>query len=218
MKEHIPKSRLIENNKTIVNLASTMGKRKKKQRDGEASETGSQLTPALAPSTPVLKTTTAIASDSTLGYKLRVLLHDFLNVTKDPNAERRINTTTDEHYLSLPYFSPGEAAMIKAAIVDVDLNEHHLSSVIPADIYYDNDEEETGDDRLGSLVDHLKEKTFNEVTRAFLKSFIDKRRASGDTRPCGPHHLAPMYASLFGVDLKEMQDEKFKGRLRRSGV
>jgi hypothetical protein len=195
-----------------------MGKGKKKQHAGEASGTGSRSTPAPAPSAPIPKTTTAVASDSTLGYKLRVLLHDFLNVTIDPNAERRINTTTDEHYLSLPYFSPGEAAMIKAAIVDVDLNEHLLSSVIPADIYYDNDEEESGDGSLTSLVEHLKEKTFNEVTQALLQSFIDKRRASRDARPCGPHHLAPMYASLFGVDLKEMQDEKFMGRLRRSGV
>lgn len=218
MKEHIPKCRLIENNKIIVNLASTMGKGKKKQRAGEASGTGSQPTPAPAPNTLVLKTTTAIASDSSLGYKFRVLLHDFLNITKDPNAGRRINATTDEHYISLPYFSPSEASVVKSAIVDVDLSQHQLSAVMPAEIYIDDEEGGAGDSNLESAIGHIKEKTFDEVVKALLQSFVDKRRASGDARPCGPHHLGPMYASLFGIDLKDIGDEKFLSRLRRAGI
>lgn len=195
-----------------------MGKGKKTKRAGKAPGTGSQSTPAPAPSTPVLETTTAIASDSTLGYKIRVLLHDFLNITKDPNAGRRINATTDEHYISLPYFSPSEATMVKAAIVDVDLSQHQLSAVMPAEIYVDDEDDRAGDSSLKSAIEHLEENTFDEVVRALLQSFIDKRRASGDARPCGPHHLAPMYASLFGIDLKDIQNEKFLSRLRRAGI
>lgn len=195
-----------------------MGKGKKKKRAGKASGTDSQSTPAPAPSTPVLETTTAIASDSTLGYKFRVLLHDFLNITKDPNAGCRINATTDEHYISLPYFSPSETAMVKAAIVDVDLSQQQLSAVMPAEIYVDDEDGGVGDSSLKSAIEHLEENTFDEVVRALLQSFIDKRRASGDARPCGPHHLAPMYASLFGIDLKDIQNEKFLSRLRRAGI
>ncbi|VUC21630.1 unnamed protein product [Clonostachys rosea] len=70
---------------------------------------------------PQITTTSDIRADPNLGYRVRVLLHDFLNVTKDPNALRRINSTTDEHYISSPYFTESQAAVIKSAIVDFDV-------------------------------------------------------------------------------------------------
>lgn len=167
-----------------------MGKGKRKQHANQSSSQASGSGPisAPSPSVAVLGTTTAIASDPTLGYKLCVLLYDFLNITKDPNAERRINATTDEHYISLPYFSQDEATKIKSAIVDTDLSHLDLSVVLPGyadDVY----EEERGENEnrevknLGSVIETLENKTFDGALRALMMSFIDKRRASGDARP-----------------------------------
>lgn len=60
--------------------------------------------------------------------------------------------------------------------------------------------------------------SFEGALRIVLHEFTEKRRASGDARPCGPHHLAPLYAALFGVQLEEMRADKFLVRLRRQGV
>lgn len=51
-----------------------------------------------------------------------------------------------------------------------------------------------------------------------LANFLDKRKASGDARPCGPHDMVPIYSTIFGVTKEELRDERFLGRLRRSGV
>jgi hypothetical protein len=191
----------------------SMGRRKNKQRAEKAKSPSSITLSNTGQSPAILKTTTAIASDPILGFKLRVLLYDFLNVTKDPNAERRINNTTDEHYISLPYFSQAEVSLVKSAIVDADLSR---SAALPGDAHEDG--ERMGNESINLAIQGLGGKSFGEVVRALLTSFFDKRRASGDTRPCGPHHLAPLYALLFGVNLREMQDENFLGRLRRSGA
>ncbi|KAL9572867.1 hypothetical protein ACKAV7_002552 [Fusarium commune] len=82
--------------------------------------------------------------------------------------------------------------------------------------------------RLNSTIDehYISAPYFNEgqaasfetAVRTLLGSFLDKRRASGDARPCGPHHLAPLYAKFFGIDLEELKEDKFLGRLRRAGI
>ena len=51
-----------------------------------------------------------------------------------------------------------------------------------------------------------------------LENLFEKRRASGDWRPCGPHDMAPVYMSVFGIDSAELEDEKFVSRVRRSGL
>jgi hypothetical protein len=162
-------------------------------------------------------TTSTIAADPILGYKIRVLLHDFLHVTKDPNSEKRINSTTEEHYISLPYLDENQATIIKRAIVGVDLGKHGSAA---AGVGANLAEEEDTKNRQGSelvLSSHVGE-TFDTAIRAMMNNFIEKRRASGDARPCGPHYLAPMYASLFGIKQEELQDPKFLSRLRRNGV
>ncbi|KAJ4254937.1 hypothetical protein NW762_009735 [Fusarium torreyae] len=155
-----------------------------------------------APSSiPITATTTsAVASDAILGYKARVLLHDFLNATKGPNSEKRINFTTDEHYISSPYFDENQAATIKGAIIDVAIGSEENESNDP------------------TIMVCQQGQSFETAIRTLLDNFLEKRRASGDARPCGPHHLAPMYAKLFGVDMKELEDAKFLSRLRRTGV
>jgi hypothetical protein len=199
-----------------------MGKGKQKQGTGRVVNQTTHLhihTPR-PPTFTHLKTTTAIASDPTLGYKLCVLLYDLVNFVKDPNAERRLNATTDEHYISLPYFSPDEATVVKSAIVDAELSSHSLGAVVTG--YTTEYSEEQGGEIDGTLaaciIDRMEDKTFDGVVRALLGDFVEKRRASGDARPCGPHHLAPMYASIFGISLDKTKDEKFLERLRRTGI
>jgi hypothetical protein len=186
-----------------------MGKGRQKQSLGHVPHP--QPSASSAQTATSLTTTTSVASDPILGYKLRVLLHDFTNVTKDPTSEHRINQTMDEHYISLPYFNDDEAAIIKSAIVDLDISSHTARLAADAEAI---EGEET--DSLSS--ETLKGKSFDEVVRKVLSNFIDKRRASGDARPCGPHHLSPLYASLFGVDIEEIKEEKFLRRLRRCGL
>ncbi|KAF5577062.1 C6 transcription factor [Fusarium pseudocircinatum] len=174
-----------------------MGKKKSKNNSTEAA---SSSTPANA-----LTTTSTVAADPILGYRIRVLLHDFLNVTKDSRSEKRLNSTTDERYISVPYFDEGQAAVVKAAIIDVDLAKHVSAAA--------DDIEDIDRDLISQ-----QGKSFEDAVRTLLGGFLDKRRASGDARPCGPHHLAPLYAKFFGIDLEELKEDKFLGRLRRAGI
>ena len=178
-----------------------MGKKKEKKKSKAADEAQSQA--SISTPSNILTTTSSIAADPTLGYKVRVLLYDFLNVTKDNNSEKRINSTTDEHYISGPYFDETQVVIIKAATVDVNLDRHT---------------EDNRTEDLDSVMVSQQGQSFEDAVRALLSSFIDKRRASGDARPCGPHHLAPMYAKFFGIDMEELKDAKFLSRLRRAGI
>lgn len=60
--------------------------------------------------------------------------------------------------------------------------------------------------------------TVEEAITKELENFFEKRKASGDWRPCGPHDMAPMYLSVFGIDKSEIEDEKFVSRIKRSGL
>lgn len=174
-----------------------MGENKNKGANKASSQS---ILGAASPSTTALITTSAIAKDPILGYRLRVLLYDFLNITKDPNSEKRINSTTNEYYLSGPYFDETQATTLKGAIIDVELDGL--------------------DEADADVIDRITQQgqSFETAVRVLFSSFIDKRHASGDTRPCGPHHLAPMYAKFFGIDVDELKDAKFLSRLRRVGL
>ncbi|KAF5642619.1 uncharacterized protein FTJAE_3507 [Fusarium tjaetaba] len=174
-----------------------MGKKKSKNNNSTGAASSA---PASA-----LTTTSTIAADPILGYRIRVLLHDFLNVTKDSRSQKRLNSTTDERYISVPYFDEGQAAVVKAAIIDVDLAKHVSAAADDIEII-DRD-----------LISQ-QGKSFETAVRTLLGGFLDKRRASGDARPCGPHHLAPLYAKFFDIDLEELKEDKFLGRLRRAGI
>ncbi|KAH7487204.1 hypothetical protein FOMA001_g4621 [Fusarium oxysporum f. sp. matthiolae] len=93
--------------------------------------------------------------------------------------------------------------MVKAAIIDVDLVKHAEAA-------------DTED--IDRYLVSQQGMSFETAVRTLLGSFLDKRRASGDARPCGPHHLAPLYAKFFGIDLEELKEDKFLGRLRRAGI
>ncbi len=165
------------------------------------------------PASPL--TTSAIAEDAVLGYRMRLLIYDLRNLTKDAESERRLNSTTDERYIGPPYLNAEQSAVIKGAIVDVRLESKQfpdMGEYITSD--EDGNNSKTQND-LFHLHDSEVNHSFEAMLGALLERFWDKRRASADARPCGPHHLAPLYAALFGIKLDEIQDPKFLSRVKR---
>ncbi|KXH41265.1 hypothetical protein CNYM01_04624 [Colletotrichum nymphaeae SA-01] len=170
-----------------------------------------KLATAQAPSETSPKLTTSfINADPILGYKIRVLIHDFLKESKEPDAQRRIDSTTEVNYISGPYFDQEQAKQVKEATVDVELQ---ISTSAATQDNHEGDENEERDSRV-----RISGLTVEEAIETVMNGFLDERRASGDARPCGPHDLAPMYAALFGKQLLELQSPRFLRRLRRSGV
>jgi hypothetical protein len=92
---------------------------------------------------------------------------------------------------SAPYFTAEEAARIKATKVE-----------IPDDVNAEVTETSTVEDAIISS----------------LANFFEKRKASGDSRSCGPHDMAPVYQRVFGIEKEDIKDEKFLSRLRRVGL
>ncbi|CAI6332864.1 unnamed protein product [Periconia digitata] len=152
---------------------------KKKTKNGKKKD--QDLEAAARPSpTKAIRTVADLREDKDIWYKICVLIYDLRNA-KDKTSENRTLQTTDELYLSMPYFSPDEAAAIKAARLD---DGHTLEHAITTS----------------------------------LQNFFEKRRASGDCRPCGPHDMVPVYMTCFGIEKSEIEDEKLLSRIRRSGL
>ena len=149
---------------------------------------------------PAVKTATVTLSslreDLDLWYRIRVLLYDLNNV-KDPLSEKRLSSTMNELYISEPYFRDLEASNIRTALID--------KADVPG--------------LLGNDISpEAQEITIEQALHAKLENFLDKRKASGDSRPCGPHDMVPIYGSIFGITKEDLGDERFLGRLRRSGL
>ena len=126
-------------------------------------------------------TLSELRANRDIWYKICVLIYDLHNIRKDKTCENRTLQTTDPLYISTPYFSDEEAAIVKGAEVTPGI-------------------------------------TVEQAITTNLESFFEKRKASGDCRPCGPHDMVPVYLSCFGVDKAEIEDEKFVSRVRRSGL
>jgi hypothetical protein len=60
--------------------------------------------------------------------------------------------------------------------------------------------------------------TIEAAIKSCLQHFFEKRRASGDARPCGPHDMGPIYQAVFGITKEDLKNEKFLGRLRRTSL
>jgi hypothetical protein len=60
--------------------------------------------------------------------------------------------------------------------------------------------------------------TIEAAIKSCLQNFFEKRRASGDARPCGPHDMGPIYQAVFGITKEDLKNEKFLSRLRRTGL
>ncbi|KAL8859773.1 MAG: hypothetical protein Q9178_003888 [Gyalolechia marmorata] len=167
-------------------MAKSNAKAKKTQPNNTANSTTSTSRSATT-------TLTDLTQDQNIRYRLCVLLHDLNNV-RDAASEKRLSTTTNELYISEPYFSESEAVTIRTAIVSSESMNNIPSSPSP-------------------LPQNL---TVEEAFHHCLANFLEKRRASGDARPCGPHDMFPIYGGIFGITKEEVNDERFVARLRRS--
>jgi hypothetical protein len=153
----------------------------------------------------------ALAFTPDLWYKIHVLLYDLCNIATDRAAEARTLATTDELYISAPYFTPSEASLIKTTRISPPvLNETPEFEMVEYD-----DEDEVQQNQAAPSGEPI---TIEEAIKACLQNFFEKRRASGDARPCGPHDMAPIYLAVFGIAKDELKDEKFTSRLRRAGL
>ena len=130
---------------------------------------------------PARITLAALRQEVDLWYRTCVLLYDLSNVARDPFSAKRISSTTHELYIREPYFTESEATRIRTALIDDDINAIQSAS--------------SSDDTSASR----KEITVEEAIHERLTDFFDKRRASGDARPCGPHDMVPIYATVFGI-------------------
>jgi hypothetical protein len=140
-------------------------------------------------------------ADRQLWYKICVIIYDLQNISNDHNSEKRLLSTTDELYISAPYFTPAESSRIKATFADFQVQREDGTS-------------EDGRD----IKTTTESRTIEEAIKLSLVNFFEKQRASGDSRPCGPHDLAPIYHRAFCLEQTEIQDERILSRLRRSGL
>lgn len=154
-------------------------------------------------------TLTGLRQNEDLWYRIRVLLYDLRNIASNRSSEQRTHCTTDELYISNPYFTSSECALIKSTLVQVHYNVAELAED-------NNDKNAATNNELNKF--NAETKTVEDAIKSRLAGFFDKRKASGDSRPCGPHDMAPIYESVFGISRSEVQDKKFLARLRRSGL
>ncbi|KAF7517967.1 hypothetical protein G7054_g13629 [Neopestalotiopsis clavispora] len=168
------------------------------------------MTPSSAASSP--RTTSALGTDPVLGFKIRVLLHDLRRMSKDRVSEQRTLATTDSLYISDPYFTPEEAACVKNAVID------HAIPSIEDNECGNNEEQDNEASQEKAAASISQPATVETAIHTRMARFLDKRKASGDARPCGPHDMAPLYEAVFGIQQDEMRNEKFLARLQRQGL
>lgn len=145
-----------------------------------------------------------LRQDTDLWYRICVLLHDFSTIYRDPSAEMRLSFTEHELYLSAPYFSESDAAKVR-------------TTRIPNTVEAAAKDEQSAYGSYETPPSASKMITVEEAIHNQLDNFFAKRRARGDSRPCGPHDMATVYMSVFGIRKEELKDERFLSRLRRSG-
>lgn len=174
------------------------GKPKTSKRTGKESASSAGSSPPA--------TVSALRAVPSVWYKIQVLVYDLRNLSKNRESENRLLGATEELYLGSPYLTAEETALVKAAIVDTSNN---LSPEQRLDMQDDDDVE---------LPPIETPQTVEQAIQRRLANFFEKRKASGDARPCGPHDVAPVYQSVFGMPKQELEDPRFINRLQRSGL
>ncbi|KAF2434581.1 putative C6 transcription factor, partial [Tothia fuscella] len=154
-----------------------------------------------------------LRQDSIIWYRIHVLLYDICSIAKDVASQKRIDATTDELYISEPHFTPAQATRIKSTMNEISTNKISTSGERAEEV---SEEHETETTLAVSTDSAPKMMTIEEAIKSRLAGFLEKRKASGDARPCGPHDLGPIYMAVFGISKEALQDEKFLARLRRS--
>lgn len=100
-------------------------------------------------------------------------------MVRDSLLGKRISSTIHPLYNSDLYFSESEATRILTAVIDDSAKVEAMSPTKPSKNY---DESKTS-----------KAVTVEEDVYDRLSNFLDKRKASGNARPCGPHDMVPIY-------------------------
>ncbi|CZT51462.1 uncharacterized protein RSE6_12609 [Rhynchosporium secalis] len=128
----------------------------------------------------------------------------------------------DELYIGKPYFHGVTADLIKEILVPI--------SYAPEEI--DDEELERPSEPIKSAGSKGVEKasvsiesksepkmeTIEQAIKRRMANFYNKRRASGDFRPYGPHDLLPVYLKVFGINERESYDSNFTLRMRKCGT
>ncbi|KAH9203619.1 hypothetical protein DL95DRAFT_244390, partial [Leptodontidium sp. 2 PMI_412] len=136
-----------------------------------------------------------LKKNNDIWYKIKVLIYDLANIKNDPASVTRLERTVDELYISEPYFTAEQAELVKSTLV-----------------HFPPEPDEMEEDYAEG---EMKTETVEEAIKRRMVNFYDKRKASGDFRPCGPHDMVPVYLGVFGILKGELEDEKFLGRLRK---
>ncbi|KAI1762814.1 putative C6 transcription factor [Hypoxylon sp. FL1150] len=168
----------------------------------------------VAPATPQGQSptkTSTLVTDPNLGFRIRALLYDFRNFRTDQASRDRLSLTTNPLYISSPHFTPDEAARIRAAIVDT-------YTEMSKDPHAENYEVEDDETPTLTPTPTSEPQSVEHMLHATFARFLEKRRASGDSRPCGPHDMAPVYEAIFGVSRADLEEANFLRRLRKSGL
>lgn len=110
-------------------------------------------------------------------------------VASDPLSEKRVSSTTHELYISEPYFTESQATRTRTALIDV--------AATP----------EATPNSSGNTLASNEEVTIEEAIHNRLTDFFDKRKASGDAKPCGPRDMVPIDGGSFGIPTGELKDE-----------
>ena len=145
-----------------------------------------------------------LRQDADLWYRILVLLHDLSNFGSDLSAEKRLSSTTHELYISAPYFTESEAVKIRTTAIANITQAARME-----------DQRAKSFKARSSSIEMIP---LEVAIHKRLADFFDKRKASGDSRPCGPHDMFPIYQSAFGIAKEELKDKRFLSRLRRTGL
>ncbi len=133
-----------------------------------------------------------LQQNADLWYQIQVLLYDLTNLGCNHLSERRLSATTNELYISMPYFTDSEATTTRPTLVDNDLILEDTD--IQGEIYCQ------GITPCQGLV------TVENAIHQRLVDFFEKRKPSGDARPCGPHDMVPIYVGVFGIEKNVLRE------------
>jgi hypothetical protein len=161
-------------------------------------------------STAAITTVADLRKDAALWYKILLLIYDLKNVgSKNPESKNRLEQTTHVRHLSGPYFTEMEAEKVRNAVVVGWRSTREESEE------YDEEENST-EPEVTDATDVPT--TLDQAITHRLKNFLDKRKASGDARPCGKHDMVPVYLECFGAKKEEIEGEGFVRRATKYGL
>ena len=149
-------------------------------------------------------TLSSLRQDTDLWYRICVLLNDLSTVWDDPLAERCLSKTTHELYISAPYFSEFDAVKV-------------LTTQIQNTVEVATTEDQWASGFQETPLSSSEMTTLEEAIHDRWARFVAMRRASGNSRPAGPHHMLPIYMSVLGIKKEELKDGRFLSRLWRYG-